>query len=364
GAGEAGRAGGGRGPVDRPNWDAPYIISPHSARRLYWASNKVYRSDDRGDTWVAISGDLSRNLNRDEIPIMGRIWSADAVSRNQATTALSNIVSLDESPLLEGLIYAGTDDGLVQVTEDGGKNWRKIEQLPGAPQWTYVSDVVASPRDVNTVFVALNNWQRGDYTPYLVRSNDRGRTWSFIAGDLPDRHDVWAVAQDHINPDLLFAGTEFGVFTTVDGGRHWVQLKGGMPVAQVRDLTIQRRENDLVLATFGRGFYVLDDYSPLREMSTQALTEDAHLFPQRDAYLFNLLGQQPAGAAGLGPMAGNWTAPNPPFGAVFTFNVRQDPPSGTKFVMTITDWRRSRSAAGTDRRAGSLSRAARTSGGQ
>src|SRR5262245_37402395 len=159
GAGESGRAGGsGRGPADRVNWDAPYVISPHSSRRLYWASNKVYRSDDRGDNWVAISPDLSRNLNRDEIAIMGKVWPPDSVSRNQATTALSNIVALDESPLLEGLIYAGTDDGLLQITEDGGKSWRKVDQFPGVPQWTYVSDVHASPRDAGTVFVALNNW--------------------------------------------------------------------------------------------------------------------------------------------------------------------------------------------------------------
>jgi photosystem II stability/assembly factor-like uncharacterized protein len=343
GAGAAGARGfqpSGRGEgrgADRVNWDAPYIISPHSSRRLYWASNKVYRSDDRGDNWIAISPDLSRNLNREEIPIMGKVWGPDAVSRNQATTALSNVVALDESPLLEGLIYAGTDDGLVQVTEDGGKNWQKIEQFPGAPQWTYVSDIAASPRDVNTVFVALNNWQRGDYKPYLVRSVDRGRTWTSIAGDLPDRHDVWAVAQDHVNPNLLFAGTEFGLFTTVDGGGHWVQLKGGLPTTQVRDLTIQKRENDLVIATFGRGFYVLDDYTPLREMSASTLGEEAHLFSLRDAYVFGLLGQAPAGAAGLGPMAGNWTAPNPPYGAVLTFNLKQSVPSDAKLVVTISD---------------------------
>ena len=244
----------------------------------------MYRSDDRGDTWTPISADLSRNLNRDDIAIMGRVWPADAVSRNQATTPLSNIVALDESPLLEGLIYAGTDDGLLQVTEDGGAHWRKIEQFPGVPQWTYVSDVFASVRDPNAVFVALNNWQRGDYKPYLLKSLDRGATWTSIAGDLPDRHDVWAVAQDHVNPNLLFAGTEFGVFTSVDGGGHWIALKGGVPVAQVRDLVIQRRESDLVIATFGRGFFVLDDYSPLREMSAQALSEDVHLFALRDAY--------------------------------------------------------------------------------
>jgi len=340
-AGQAGGAGrgGGRGAGDRANWDAPYIVSPHSSKRLYWATNFLYRSDDRGDSWTKISGDLSRNLNKNDIPIMGKIWPADAVFKDQATTALSNVVSLDESPALEGLIYAGTDDGLIQVTEDGGKNWRKIEEFPGVPQWTYVSDLFASPRDANVVFAAFNNWQRGDYKPYLLKSTDRGRTWSSIAGDLPERHDVWSVVQDHVNGNLLFAGTESGLFTSVDGGGHWVQLKGGMPPIQVRDMTVQHRENDLVLATFGRGFYVLDDYSPLREMTAQTLADEAHLYPLRDAALFAVAGgtQSPAGAAGTGPMAGNWEAPNPPFGAVLTYSVHTDLPADTKIVVTITD---------------------------
>jgi len=259
------------------------------------------------------------------------------VARNESTTALSNIVSLDESPLFEGLIYAGTDDGLVQVTEDGGRSWQKIDQFPGVPQYTYVSDVFASPRDANTVFVALNNWQRGDYKPYLVKSTDRGKTWANITGNLPDRHDVWSVIQDHLNGNLLFAGTEFGLFTSVDGGASWVQLKGGMPTIQVRDMAVQKREHDLVLGTFGRGVYVLDDYSALREISPQTLADDARLFPLRDAYLFSATGLSPAGTAGFGPMAGNWTAPNPPFGAVFTYNVSQPFADDTKLVLTIAD---------------------------
>jgi photosystem II stability/assembly factor-like uncharacterized protein len=340
-AGRGGQAGGGRGGAavggDRANWDTPYIVSPHSPKRIYWATNKLYRSDDRGDTWTAVSGDLSRNLNRDEIPIMGKLWPADSIARNTSTTALSNIVALDESPVLEGLLIAGTDDGLVQITEDGGKNWRKIEQFPGVPQWTYVTDVAASPRDANVVFATLNNWQRGDYKPYVVKSTDRGRTWTNITGDLPDRHDVWAIVQDHVNGNLLFAGTEFGLFFTADGGGHWTQLKGGMPTIQVRDLTIQKRENDLVLATFGRGFYVLDDYSALREITPQTLTDEARLFPLRDAYAFSQTGMAPAGTAGIGPMSGNWTTPNPPFGAVFTYNVGKDLPADTQLVLTIND---------------------------
>ena len=200
-----------------------------------------------------------------------------------------------------------------------------------------MSDVFASPRDANTVFVTLNNWQRGDYKPYIVKSTDRGRTWTNITGNLPDRHDVYSVIQDHLNGDLLFAGTEFGLFVTVDGGRNWVQLKGGMPSIQVRDMTVQRRENDLVMATFGRGFYILDDYSALRELTPQALAEEARLFPLRDAYSYSPTGLAPAGTAGIGPLGGNWIAPNPPTGAVFTYNVKQAVTGDAKLVLTIAD---------------------------
>jgi len=197
--------------------------------------------------------------------------------------------------------------------------------------------VFASPRDANTVFVALNNWQRGDYQPYIVKSTDRGRTWTNITGNLPDRHDVWSVIQDHVNGNLLFAGTEFGVFTSVDGGQRWVQLKGGLPVIQVRDMAVQKRENDLVLGTFGRGFYVLDDYSALREIAAETLAADASLYPLRDAYIHNQLGMAPAGTAGIGPMSGNWTAPNPPYGAVFTYSVNTSIADAEKVVLTIRD---------------------------
>jgi photosystem II stability/assembly factor-like uncharacterized protein len=334
---QQGRGGGGRGAGDRANWDTPYIISPHSAKRLYWATQYVYRSDDRGDTWTRISPDLSRNLDAFAIPIMGKVWPRGSVALNTSTTPLSNVVSLDESPLLEGLIYAGTDDGLIQVTEDGGKNWRKIEDFVDVPKWTYVSDVFASPRDANLVFATFNNWQRGDYKPYVLKSADRGRTWTNITGDLPPRHDVWAIVQDHLNGNLLFAGTEFGLFVSVDGGGRWVKMRGGMPVIQVRDLAVQKREHDLVLGTFGRGFYVLDDYSALREITSQALAEEAKLFPLRDAYLYNAVGMSPAGTAGIGSLSGNTTVQNPPAGAVFTYHVAQALPADAKLVLTITD---------------------------
>src|SRR5262249_27668888 len=204
------------------------------------------------DSWTRISPDLTRNLDDKLIPIMGKVWDpANTVAYHNATTTLSDIVSIDESPLLEGLIYVGTDDGNLQVTEDGGKNWRKTTQFGNAADGLYLSDVYASPLDSNVVFVAQDNWQRGDYKPYLWRSDDRGKTFKSIAGDLPDRHPVWSVAQDYINRNLIFAGTEWGLFFTVDGGTHWTKLTGGIPAAaQFRDMKIQKREDDLVLATF------------------------------------------------------------------------------------------------------------------
>jgi hypothetical protein len=329
--GGRGGGGGGGGAMGRWHWDSPTIVSPHSSRRLYFAGERVYRSDNRGDTWTAISPDLTRNLDRSKIEIMGKIWPADSVAYMEATTRLSTITAMDESPLLEGLLYAGTDDGLIQVTEDGGTTWRKVESAAltgaGVPEFTYVTDVQPSPRDVNTVFATLNDWNRGNFKPYVVKSTDRGKTWSSIAGDLPQRSGAWSLAADAVSANLLFAGTEFGLYATLDGGAHWVKMSG-VPTVQVRDITIQRRENDLVAGTFGRGVFILDDYTALRDVSAQGLGERARLYPLRDAYQYNELGQFEA-------TWGNTTYQNPPYGALMTYSIGQ---AGTdKLAIQIAD---------------------------
>jgi len=307
----------------RFNWDSPLIISPHSRTRLYFAANKLFRSDDRGDTWKVISPDLSRQIDRNKLKVMGRVWSIDAVAKNDSTSNYGNIVSLDESRLVEGLIYVGTDDGLVQVTEDGGANWRKVEKFPGVPDMSYVSRLTASVTDTDTVFAAFDNHKMGDFKPYVLKSVDRGRTWTSITGDLPERGTVYAIAQDHEARDLLFAGTEFGVFFTIDGGKRWLQLKGGMPIIAVKDIAIQRRENDVVLATFGRGFYVLDDYSSLRSLTPQSLEQEAILFPVRQAWMY--VPADPLGLPGKAFLGESfYTADNPPFGAVFTYYLKDE----------------------------------------
>lgn len=313
-------------PPNRWNWDSPYIISPHSPTRLYFASQRLYRSDNRGDHWVAVSGDLTRQIDRNQLPVMEQVWPADAVSKNASTSFYGNIVSLSESPLVEGLLYVGTDDGLVQVSEDGGASWRKVERFPGVPEKSYVSRLETSAHAPDTVYAAFDNHKMGDFKPYVLRSSDRGRSWTSIAGDLPMGQVVYALAEDPKEPSLLFAGCELGVFFTLDGGSRWVQLTGGLPTIAVRDLAIQAREVDLVLGTFGRGFFVLDDYSPLRGLSRATLEHPAILFPVRKAWAF--IEKQPLGGRGKASQGdGFYTADNPPFGAVFSYYLKDDLPT-------------------------------------
>lgn len=309
-------------PALRFNWDSPVIISPHSHTRLYFAAQKVFRSDDRGNTWRAVSPDLTRQIDRNKLKVMGKIWGPEAIAKNASTSPYGNIVSLAESPKQEGLLYVGTDDGLIQVSEDGGANWRKNDRFPGVPADTYVSRLEASVHDADTVFAAFDNHKQGDFKPYLLKSTDRGRTWTSIAGDLPKNGTVYAVVQDHVDPNLLFAGTEFAAWFTLDGGKRWIKLSG-LPTIAVRDLAIQRRENDLAVGTFGRGFYILDDYTPLRRLTTETLQKEAVLFPVKPALMY--IEATPLGLRGKSFQGESFfTSPNPPFGAVFTYYLKDE----------------------------------------
>lgn len=300
---------------ERFNWDAPILVSPHKSTRLYFASQRVWRSEDRGDSWTAISGDLSRNQNRIELTIMGKQQSWDNPWDVGAMSNYNSVTSLAESPLQEGLIYAGTDDGIIQVSENGGASWTKIEvgSIRGIPSLAFVNDIRADLYDASTVYAALDNHKYGDYKPYLIKSTDKGRTWSSINGDLPKRLLTWRLVQDHIKPNLLFLASEFGVYFTSNGGSNWIELSGGMPTISLRDITIQRRENDLVAASFGRGFYVLDDISPLRDFDTSVAQAEATMFNIKPAYWYvqkeDIYGQGHA----------RYAAKNPPYGAVFTY---------------------------------------------
>jgi len=308
-------------PPERYNWDSPILISPHKSSTLFFGTQRVWKSEDYGDTWTAISGDLTRNEKRTRQPLMGRTWSFDSPWDLYAMSSFNTVTSLSQSPLVEGLVYAGTDDGLIQVTEDGGRNWRRIDKLPGVPSRFFVNDIKADLYNPDVVYVVVDDHKSGDFSPYVLKSENRGRSWKSIAGNLPERHVLWRIVQDHKKPGLMFLGTEFGVFFTVNGGGEWTKLKGGSPNIPFRDLVIQTRENDLIGATFGRSFYILDDYSPLREVSAGRLKNETVLFPVRKAHWYvprRPLGCRDPGCAGSQGDS-YYIAPNPDFGAVFTY---------------------------------------------
>jgi photosystem II stability/assembly factor-like uncharacterized protein len=304
----------------RWNWNTPLILSPHNNERLYMAANKVFRSDNRGNSWEVISPDLTAQIDRNKWPVMGKYWSVDAVAKDVSTSLYGTIVSLDESPVQENLLYTGSDDGLIQVSESPDGKWREISSFPTVPEHTYVSDIYASRHNANVVYASFDNRKRDDFKPYLLKSTDKGKSWKSITDGLPDNGTVHAIEQDPQDPDLLFAGTEFGIFFSNNGGDKWVQLKSGIPTIAVRDIAIQERENDLVLATFGRGFYILDNYSPLRNIDKNLVEEkEAHIFeiPEAEMYV------QKRSKYGQG--ATYYTGENPEYGATFTYYLDETP---------------------------------------
>lgn len=311
------------GIIDRWNWDVPILLSPHNKDRIYYPSQRLWRSDDQGNSWTAVSGDLTRNLNRYELEMMGRIHSVDELYDNGAMSQFCTVSTLAESPVVEGLLYAGTDDGLIQVSADGGVMWEAAADLPTAPTMSFIQNVEADLFDADTVFAVADAHKIGDFSPYVYESNDRGKTWRPIAGDLPHGEILWAIQQDHVNPDLLFLAAETGIYVTLNRGENWHKLAGS-PTIAFRDIKIQRRDSDLVGATFGRGFYVLDDYAPLRDLSPETFESAGAIFPVRDAWWY--VPQVPSQSVGMPTMGATlYKTPNPDFGASITYWLKEEP---------------------------------------
>ncbi len=310
---------------ERYNWDAPILVSPHDPATIYHGSQRLWKSTNRGDSWTALSGDITRDQERLALPIMGRTQSWDSPWDVLAMSNFNTITSIAVSPKNEKVIYIGTDDGLLQVTDNEGQTWKKIEvNSMGIPSRSYVNDVKADLFDESTMYVALDNHKEGDYRPFLYKSTDKGTTWTNISNGLGKKNLVWRVVQDHVNKDLLFAATEFGIYVTLNGGQSWIELEGGIPTISFRDLAIQRREDDLVLASFGRGFYILDDYSALRNVNASQMNEVATLFEPRKAWWY--IEKSVLSFSGTRGSQGSqlYVAPNPDFGAVFTYYLKDD----------------------------------------
>jgi photosystem II stability/assembly factor-like uncharacterized protein len=304
----------------RFHWDTPYLISHFDHKTLYLGAQYVFKSTDRGDNWKLISPDLTRQIDIDTMPLMGRTWERNtAVALHSSTSPFGNMKSLKESPLKQGMLWVGTDDGLIWLTEDDGANWTKFDNFPGIPHMTQVTTVQPSMHDVNTVYATFDGRRdNSNWTPYILKSTDKGATWKSISSNLP-LGSVYTLREDHVKPDLLFIGTEYGVFVTIDGGGKWVQLKNGLPTIQVPEIDIQQRENDLVIATFGRSFYVMDDYSFLRELTPATVAKPGHIFTIKDTWQFS-----PSGNLSYQGEA-YFRTPNPPVAVNIKYHVKEQP---------------------------------------
>ncbi len=308
-------------PAYRFDWDTPLVVSRHDHTRLYQGANLVLRSDDRGESWREISSDLTRGVPKEMHRMMGRSWSMDElVSKG----SLAHLSALAESPKDDKYLYAGSADGLLHYTHDGGKTWTRA-LLPGLPEFARIHQIAASPLDVNVAYAACNNVFAGDFAPYVYKTTDGGAHWTSIVADLPvPRGATWSVAVDDVDPNLLFVGTMAGVYVSNTAVPAWVKLTNGIPASvQVMDMTIQRDEHDLVVSTYGRGIFILDDYTPLRGLTAAALDQPAALLPVPDAAMF--VQADPLGFRGVGFQGASYfSAPNPAVGATFTYYIKDE----------------------------------------
>jgi photosystem II stability/assembly factor-like uncharacterized protein len=320
----------------RYNWSVPIVISPHDHNTVYFGAQYLFVSPNRGDSWQQMGGDLTRALDRDKLPLMGKTWPKDAVARHAGTADFGNISTIDESPLKKGLLYVGTDDGLIQVTRDGGATWTKIEKFPGVPDMTYVSRVVASARDEGTVYATFDGHRSNDFKPYVLKSTDYGKTWTSIASNLPVS-SVQVIREHPRAPSLLFIGNEIGAYYSGNGGKSWSKLQYNLPTVPVHDIKIHRRENDLVIGTHGRGIFIIDDITPLEQLA-QAESRAMYLFPVKPTTLFNYNNSIPGGLRGAGSLGErSFSAPNPPFGSTLTYYIKDSLPKGRTLTLAIFD---------------------------
>jgi len=307
-------------PAYKWNWNTPLLLSPHMSTRLYYGAEKLFRSDDRGDSWQIISPDLTQQIDRNKLEVMDRVWSVDSIAKNVSTSKYGSLIGITESPVQADLLMVGSDDGMISVSSNGGADWSSVKKFPNVPNMSYISDVLFSNHDANVAYATIDNHKRGDYKPYVLKSTDQGKSWKQISSNLPERGSAHTIVEDHVDPNLLFVGTEFGAFFTQNGGSSWHKLSK-LPTIAVRDLEIQSRENDLVIGTFGLGVYILDDYTPLRNSTQQLNSNAATVFPIKDSWLYiegDLFDDREKGSSG----SEFFTAKNPALGATFSYHLK------------------------------------------
>jgi hypothetical protein len=315
----------------RFNWNSPILISPHDPRTIYYGGNRVFGSKDRGETWTLTTPDLTTGPERDKLKIFGK-EAKDFLSRNDGVVHFGTITALAESPRKAGVLWAGTDDGAVQVSKDGGAAWTNVAaHVPGVPRGSYVSRIEASRTGDGTAYVAFDGHRGDDFAPYLFRTEDFGQTWKSLAANLPPGGAINVVREHPRNTNLLFVGTERGLWVSFDRGGEWHRLRGKLPTVPVDDIQIHPRDDDLVLATHGRGIYVLDDLGPLVQLAPPVLSPDLHVFEVRPAVEWRIYAHK--GNTGHK----TFLASNPPEGAVVTYLLKSKPAEKEEVKITVTD---------------------------
>ena len=314
------RADGDTAKTYRFNWNSPLQLSPHDPATVYLGANYLLRSRDRGMSWEEVGGlDLTRQIDRDELEIMGVPGSEPQMSVNDGISTYGNLTAFAESPLTPGLLYVGTDDGNVQISRDDGATWTNVtDRIPGLPERTYVSRVEPSHHAEGRVYASFDGHRNADYAAYVYVSEDHGDSWRRITDGLPDGWSVNVVTEHHRAPNLLFVGNEVGVFVSVDRGEQWVQLKNNLPVVPVDDILVHPRDNDLLVGTHGRSFWILADVSALEHLSAETLAEPGRIFPQaRETIMWAQRGDWPFAGA-------TYSAPNPPRATLIRYYLRDE----------------------------------------
>ncbi|CAN5703121.1 hypothetical protein BH24ACI5_BH24ACI5_17340 [soil metagenome] len=266
-------------------WSTPFMLSPHNPRTVYLGAERLFRSYDRGDTWLA-SPDLTRNIGRNDRPIMGVDGTAPMASKHDGAASYSNIVTISESRVVPGILWVGTNDGNVQVSRDGGITFKNVvDRVPGAPKEAHISRVETSHFEAGMAYVTIDNHRLDDHKPYVFRTADYGETWASVAGNLPEGN-VNVIREDPKSRNLLYVGTEYGFFISLNGGKEWKPFMTGMPWVRVDDILVHPRDNDLIVGTHGRSIWIIDDITPLQQLSDQVTAAENHVFDVRPAVAY------------------------------------------------------------------------------
>ncbi len=339
GRGGGGGGGGGRGGPNvfptpegatfRFYWNTPFILSPHDSKVVYLGGDRLFRSATRGDSWTA-SPDLTKNIGRNDRPIMGAAGTAPMASKHDGAASYSNITTIGESPVTPGVVWVGTNDGNVQVSRDSGATWKNVvDNIKGVPKETHVSRVEPSNFDAGTCYVTFDGHRTDDHKPYVFKTTDFGASWTSVAGNLPTGN-VNVIREDPKNRNLLYLGTEYAVFVSLNGGREWKKFMTGLPTVRIDDLLVHPRDNDLIVGTHGRSIWIVDDITPLQQMSEQTITADAHLFDVRPATRWvedTMLSRGTGGAR-------HFRGQNPPGGTAINYYLKSAPSGDVKITIT------------------------------